>query len=102
MKVSDILESYRRPGRNEHPFTVELEHEYVDEAGDTQYIMVNVSGAVTITPDAFSTGDSPTDYDVEVVEATDAAGKPFPVNQLSPKEIEWVEDKAISQVTRNL
>lgn len=102
MKLSDILEAYGRGGISEHPFTVELERQDpTSEEGD--YYMVDVSGVVTITPDAFSTGDSPTDYDVDVTEAIDKrTGKPIPIKALTADEYEWVQDKAISQVTRNL
>lgn len=99
MKVSDILESYQRPDPNEHLFTVEVEH----EGTDGEYHMIDVSGVVTITTDAFNTGDSPTDYDVDIEEAVDKnTGDAFPINQLSRSDVEWIKDTAISQVTRNL
>jgi hypothetical protein len=100
MKLSDIFEAGQRPTR--HPYTVELERQYQDPAGEWQTEMVEVSGVVFITTDAFSTGDSPTDYDVELHSAVSTtARKPISINQLSRSDIEWVKEKAVSTINRN-
>jgi hypothetical protein len=65
--------------------------------------MIDVSGIVYITPDMYSTGDSPTDYEVELHSAiSNATRKPISIRHLSKNDIEWVKEKATEQVNRNL
>jgi len=67
-----------------------FEVKYETQEGD----WITVTGTVTIAPDMYSTGDSPTDYDVHIDKAVDQTGKRV---TLSKEDHEYVEEKAIHQ-----
>lgn len=100
MKVSDLFERHYSDG---YPVSVEYELEYTTPDGDVDYKMVEVSGEVLVTPDAYGTGDSPTDYEFNVEEVVDTETG----SKIDPKAIpedgwKWIENQAIEKVQRHM
>lgn len=72
-----------------------------DYEGTDSYPVVVFRGTVSITPDMYSTGDSPTGYEVESIRAFyKHDGKEIPIKTFSPKLLDYIEDQAIDQVQR--
>lgn len=79
------------------PFELDVELER--QADEYSTIPVTVSGIVRLTPDPYGTGDSPTDYEVDVKEVIDKnTGKAIDVNSLSDSEYEFIENKAVDSI----
>ena len=98
MKVKELFE---QRGFNGFDFSVEYELEYTTPEGDVDYKMVEVTGTVTETKDAYGTGDSPTDYEVNVETITDKeTGQSIPEKAISSDGWEWIENQAIESVNR--
>lgn len=99
MKVKELFE--QRGGISEFDFSVEYEMEYATPEGDVDYKMVEITGTVTETTDAYGTGDSPTDYEVNVESVTDMeSGQPVQRNAIPPEGWKWIEQQAIEKVNR--
>lgn len=100
MKVKELFE--QRGGIGDFDFAVEYELEYTTPEGDVDYKTVEVTGTVTETTDAYGTGDSPTEYDVNVESITDAETGERVHKSMIPKEgWNWIERQAIESVNRN-
>lgn len=103
MKVKELLERY---GQDSIPVAVEYELEYTTPEGDVDYKMISIPGVVTTTPDAYSTGDSPTDYEFDVdyndIVDTDYGKKITQQELASISKDDWIkiEQQAIEQVNR--
>ena len=99
MKVKELFE--QRGGINSFDFSVEYELEYTTPEGDVDYKTVEITGTVTETTDAYSTGDSPADYEVNVETVTDAESGAVVPETAIPKE-GWarIEQQAIESVNR--
>lgn len=91
------LEELKEARYNSIPFSVTYEKEMPGE--DYETVDVVVTGVVMEVPDAYSTGDSPTDYEVQAKSAT-VGGKPFDMKQLDDSDWEAIDDMAIASVTR--
>lgn len=97
MKVKDLFES--RGGITTFDFGIEYELEYTTPEGEIDYKMVNVSGTVTETTDMYGTGDSPTDYEVNVTSVVDAeTGEAIPEAAISKENWAKIEQRAIDSV----
>lgn len=94
MKLKHIFER-----REQHiPVEVKYEHPEENKDGDVEYHDVIFYLDVMVTPDAYGTGDSPTDYEVNIIKAYYEDGKkPFNWKSLSKKEMKWIKDKAVEQ-----
>lgn len=99
MKVKDLFERYG----NTQDVGFEYELEYTTPAGDIDYKMVNVVGTVTVTTDAFGTGDSPTDYEFEVDSITDQeTGTPIPQGAIPKDQWEKIETVGVEKAQRGM
>lgn len=99
MKIKELFE--QRGGINDFDFSVEYELEYTTLEGEVDYKMVEVTGTVTETTDAYGTGDSPTDYEVNVESVTDVeTGEAIPEKAIPKEGWEWIERQAIESVNR--
>lgn len=99
MKVKELFEN--RGGIGNFDFAVEYELEYTTTEGDVDYKMVEVTGTVTETTDAYGTGDSPTDYEVNVESIKDVeTGDAIPPSAIPEQGWAWIEQQAIERVNR--
>lgn len=99
MKVKELLE---RMGQDSIPVSVEYELEYTTPEGDIDYKMVEITGEVLTTPDAYGTGDSPTDYEFNVDSITDVnTGEQLPEQAIPNDAWEGIENQAIEKVNRH-
>jgi hypothetical protein len=97
MKLKDICESREET----MPVEINYQYEFENEHHEIDIIPVTFEVDVTITPDQYDTGDSPTGYDVVIRRAFfDNSKKPFNWKSLPKKEIAWIEDKAVTKATR--
>ena len=95
MKIKDLVTESRRPERI--PVEVEYEHEF-EKDGELETVPVTFECIVTVTPDQYDTGDSPTDYSVEIKSAHRNDNKQsFNWKTLSKKQIAWIEDRAVGK-----
>lgn len=99
MKIKELLE---RMGQDSIPVSVEYELEYTTPDGEVDYKMVEIAGSVLTTPDAYGTGDSPTDYEFTVDTITDLeTGKELPERSIPSDAWESIENQAIEKVNRH-
>jgi hypothetical protein len=90
MKLKQLFENNRAE-------TVPVEIDYTHET-ENENDKITFELEVTITPDGYGTGDSPTDYQVHITDAfykNDHAKKFNWKKELNSKEVTWIEDKAI-------
>lgn len=100
MKVSDLFERYYS---DRYPVSVEYELEYTTPDGDVDYKMLEVAGEVLVTPDAFGTGDSPTDYEFNVTEIIDKeTGSKLDTKVIPRDGWKWIETQAVEKVQRHM
>jgi len=99
-----LVEIYR-PGQNLEYF----EFEYNDWDSDPSWDydqhdanpVVVFRGAVSKTRDMYGTGDSPTGYEVEELQASyKHNGKQIPLDHFDQRLLDRIEDRAIDQVQR--
>lgn len=99
MKMKELFE--QRGGINGFDFSVEYELEYTTPEGDVDYKTLTITGTVTETTDAYGTGDSPTDYEVNVETITDeTTGETVSEKVIPEGAWETIEQQAIESVNR--
>lgn len=99
MKLKDLFERYG----NTVDVAVEYDLEYTTPDGDIEYRRLEIAGVVTVTKDAYGTGDSPTDYEFDVESITDTeTGQAVPEQVIPKNDWEGIETSAIEKAQRHM
>jgi len=97
MKLSQLFE--RRNSSSNVGVDIEFEYEFEDTDGNYDSEIVRFGVDVTVTPDTYNTGDSPTDYDAKITDAeVVSTKKPFNWKKLLTKQqIKDIIERAVEK-----